>query len=126
VSAGEVALDGAQVFRGTMMLPEGAPGAGSVLAARVRPVVSEWSGENGQTTVSGILESGVLYLPGGSERLQAARSEMPFTVRCEGELPENGELTVEATGAEASALMSDRLEIKCTLHVAGSPSKPVP
>jgi len=120
VSAGEVALDGAQVFRGTMMLPEGAPGAGSVLAARVRPVVSEWSGENGQTTVSGILESGVLYLPGGSERLQAARSEMPFTVRCEGELPENGELTVEATGAEASALMSDRLEIKCTLHVAGS------
>jgi hypothetical protein len=26
---------------------------------------------------------------------------------------------MEATGAEASALMSDRLELKCTLHVTG-------
>ncbi len=120
VSTGETALDSAQVFRGTMLLPEGTPGAGTVLAARVRPVVSEWSSENGQTTVSGILETGVLYLPGGSERLQAARSELPFTLRCEGELPGSGELTVEATGAEASALMSDRLELKCTLHVTGS------
>ncbi len=120
VSAGEASLDSQQVFRGTMMLPEGAPGAGTVLAARVRPVVSEWTVENGQTVVSGVLEAGVLYLPGGSERLQAARSELPFTIRCEGALPEEGELTVEATGAEASALMSDRLELKCNLRVTGS------
>jgi hypothetical protein len=120
LSTGETLLDSSQVFRGTMLLPEGAPGAGTVMTARVRPVVSEWTSENGQTTASGVLETGVLYLPGGSERLQAVRSELPFTVRCEGALPDNGELTMEATGAEASALMSDRLELKCTLHVTGA------
>jgi len=126
VSAGETTLDSAQVFRGTMLLPEGAPGAGTVLAARVRPVVSEWSSEGGQTAVSGVLEAGVLYLPGGSERLQAVRSELPFAIRCEGALPDNGELMVEAAGAEASALMSDRLEIKCTLHVTGQAMQTAP
>jgi len=119
VSTGATTLDSAQVFRGTMLLPEGAPGAGTVLAARVRPVVSEWTSENGQTTVSGVLEAGVLYLPGGSDHLQAARNELPFTIRCEGALPDSGELTMEATGAEANALMSDRLEVKCMLHVTG-------
>ncbi len=126
VSTGEDILDSAQVFRGTMLLPEGAPGAGTVLAARVRPVVSEWSSENGQTQVSGVLEAGVLYLPGGSERLQAARSELPFSIACEGALPDNGELNVEATGAEATALMSDRLELKCSLHVTGAAMRTQP
>lgn len=126
VATGEDILDSSQVFRGTMLLPEGAPGAGTVLAARVRPVVSEWSSENGQTQVSGVLEAGVLYLPGGSERLQATRSELPFTLRTEGALPVNGELSVEATGAEASALMSDRLELKCTLHVTGAAMRTQP
>jgi hypothetical protein len=126
VATGEDTLDSTQVFRGTMLLPEGAPGAGTVLAARVRPVVSEWVSEIGQTVVSGVLEAGVLYLPGGSERLYATRSELPFTVRCEGALPDNGELSMEATGAEASALMSDRLELKCTLHVTGSAMRTQP
>lgn len=126
VSTGEDFLDSSQVFRGTMLLPEGAPGAGTVLSARVRPVISEWSSENGQTSVSGVLEAGVLYLPGGSERLQAARSELPFTIRCEGALPASGVLNVEATGAEASALMSDRLELKCTLHVTGEAMRTQP
>ncbi len=126
VSMGETSLDSAQVFRGTMLLPEGAPGAGTVLAARVRPVVSEWTSENGQTTVSGVLEAGVLYLPGGSEQLQAARSEIPFTVHTEGDMTDNGDVSVEATGAEANALMSDRLELKCTLHVTGSAMRAQP
>ncbi len=126
VSTGETTLDSSQVFRGTMLLPEGAPGAGTVLATRVRPVVSEWTSENGQTTVSGVMEAGVLYLPGGSERLQAARSELPFSIRCEGALPDSGRLALEATGAEASALMSDRLELKCTLHVTGEAMRTQP
>jgi len=126
VSTGMTTLDSTQTFRGTMLLPDGAPGAGTVLAARVRPVVGEWESQGGQTTVSGVLEAGVLYLPGGSERLQAARSELPFTLRVEGELPENGDLSVEATGAEASALMSDRLELKCLLRVTGEAARTQP
>jgi hypothetical protein len=126
VSAGRTTLDSTQTFRGTMLLPEGAPGAGMVLAARVRPVVSEWTSQNGETTVSGVLEAGVLYLPGGSERLQAARSEIPFSVHCEGVLPEGANVSVEAAGAEASALMSDRLELKCTLRVTGESARSQP
>jgi hypothetical protein len=125
-SAGVTTLDSSQTFRGTLLLPEGAPGAGTVIATRIRPVVSEWSTEGGQTTISGILEAGVLYLPGGSERLQAARSEIPFTVTCEGVLPEGAAVRVEAVGAESSALMSDRLEIKCTLQIFGSAMRTQP
>lgn len=119
VCKGVTDVNCAQPFRGTLLLPEGAPGVGTVLAVRARPTLSQWSEEGGETALEGVLEVGVLYLPGGSEKLYAVRSELPFSIRCNAEIPADAWIRVDAVGAEASALMSDRLEFKCTLRVEG-------
>ena len=108
----------AQAFRGTLLLPEGAPGAGTVLAVRVRPVIGGWGVGEGKTTLEGVLEASVLYMPGGSDRVASAQSELPFSAEIAGELNDNSWVRIEAVAAEASALMSDRLELKCVLEVA--------
>ncbi len=115
-----VAIERAQAseaFHGTLLLPENAPGAGTVLAVRVRPVVGGWGVDAGRTTIDGVLEATVLYMPGGSDRVASAQSEMPFSVSVQGELDDTSWVTVEAASAEANALMSDRLELRCVLNV---------
>lgn len=107
-----------EAFRGTLLLPESAPGAGTVLAVRVRPVVGGWGVDAGRTTIDGVLEATVLYMPGGSDRVASAQSEMPFSLQVQGELDDSSWVTVEALSAEANALMSDRLELRCLLNVA--------
>lgn len=106
-------------FRGTLLLDEGAPGAGTALAARVRPVVSGVSDEEDTAHVRGLLECTVLYMPSGSDRLQAVRGELPFDIKLGQRLGEDSDVRVEASDAEAAALMSDRMELKCTLCVGG-------
>ncbi len=106
-------------FRGTLLLEENAPGAGTALAARVRPVVSGVSDEEDGAHVRGLLEATVLYMPSGSEKLHGARGEMAFDLKMPHLLGEDGEVRVEASEAEAAALMSDRMELKCTLSVSG-------
>ena len=116
-----VAIERAQAseaFHGTLLLPENAPGAGTVLAVRVRPVVGGWGVDAGRTTIDGILEATVLYMPGGSDRVASAQSEMPFSITVQGELDDSSWVTVEAVSAEANALMSDRLELRCLLNVS--------
>jgi hypothetical protein len=116
---GYSSTDVTEPFKGTLLLPEGAPGVGTVLAVRARPNLSQWTAADGFTTFEGVLETGVLYLPGGDERLCSARAEMPFSVRCAGEMPQDAWAKVSASGAEANALMSDRLELRCALSVNG-------
>ncbi len=106
-----------EAFRGTLLLPEDAPGAGTVLAVRVRPVVGGWGVDAGRTAIDGVLEATVLYMPGGSDQVASAQSEMPFSVQVQGELDESSWVTVEALSAEANALMGDRLELRCLLSV---------
>ena len=116
-----VAIERAQAseaFRGTLLLPEDAPGAGTVLAVRVRPVVGGWGVDAGRTTIDGVLEATVLYMPGGSDRLSSAQSELPFSAQVQGELDDSSWVTVEALSAEANALMSDRLELRCLLSIS--------
>ncbi len=105
----------AEAFRGTVLLPEGAPPVGNVLAVRVRPNLGGWSSENGRSVLEGVLEANVLYMPGGSDKLAAARAELPFEITCQGELTEDSWVCVEAVSADANALMSDRIELRCSL-----------
>ena len=106
-------------FRGTLQLPEGAPAIGTVLAVRALPNLGTWSGENGRTTLEGVLEVALLYMPTGTDRLASAQAELPFAVHCPGELTEESWVHVEAVAADASALMSDRAELRCELAVSG-------
>ena len=119
VCAGTARTQARETFRGALLLPEGAPGAGTALAARVRPVVSAWEAENGAGRAQGVLEATVLYMPSGSERLSSVRAELPFSMRLDAPAGPDAALVVTASEAEASALMSDRMELRCVLTARG-------
>ncbi|MEF9974086.1 MAG: DUF3794 domain-containing protein, partial [Clostridia bacterium] len=118
-ATGTQKIECSEPFRGTLLLPSGAPGVGTVLATRVRPVVSQWIGEEEVTVVEGALDIKALYLPSGSEQMQSIRGELPFSIKCAGSWPEDAWVRVSASGAEATALMSDRLEVRATLMANG-------
>lgn len=106
-----------ELVRGAMLISENAPGVGTVIAARVNPVVGELRAENGRGRICGVLEAAVLYLPGGSELAASARSELPFEIALPVPLDEDSIVGIQVLSAEASALMSDRLELKAQLAV---------
>ena len=119
VCAGAARVQARETFHGALLLPEGAPGAGTALAARVRPVVSGWEAENGAGKAQGVLEATVLYMPSGGERLASVRTELPFSMALDAPAGADAALCVTASEAEASALMSDRMELKCVLTARG-------
>ena len=103
--------------RGTVLLGENAPGVGTVVAVRVRPEIAERRNENGKGRIEGILEATVLYMPGGSDLPAAAKAELPFEIDVPSEINEETWIAVDVSGAEANALMSDRLEMKTMLNI---------
>ena len=107
-----------ELARGTVLIGENAPGVGTVLATRARPVIGEWSTENGQGRIDGVIEAQVLYVPGGSDLPAAAEAELPFSVTVPQALNDASLIDIQVLSAEANALMSDRLELKLNLAVA--------
>ncbi|MGI6240308.1 MAG: SPOCS domain-containing protein [Christensenellales bacterium] len=102
--------------KGALLLSENAPGVGSVIAVVVHPNVSGWTtGEDSR--IEGVLEANVIYMPGGSDRIASAQSELPFSIRHQGELNDASEVELQVLSAEANALMSDRVELRCALAV---------
>ena len=58
-------------------------------------------------------------MPSGGERLASVRAELPFSMTLDAPVGEDAALAVTASEAEASALMSDRMELKCVLTARG-------
>lgn len=111
-------VDITETIRGTVLIGENAPGVGTVIATRVRPVIGEWVNENGRGRIDGLMEASVLYMPGGSDRVAAAQSELPFSVDIPAALTEDACVRLRVMSAESNALMSDRLEMKIQLNVS--------
>jgi hypothetical protein len=105
------------LVKGALLLSENAPGVGSVIAVVVHPNISGWE-ESGDARIEGVLEASVLYMPGGSDQLASAQSELPFSVRCPGALNDLSEVKISVLSAEANALMSDRVELRCMLGIS--------
>ena len=106
-----------EAIRGTVLIDEGAPRVGTVIAVQVRPVIGEWQSLGSAGRVEGSLEVGVLYVPANGEPPAAAQGELPFSVDVPVELDEMSILTVRALSAEAGAMMGDRLDLKAQLAV---------
>lgn len=105
-----------ELVKGALLLSENAPGVGSIVAVVVHPNISGW-GTNGESQIEGVLEANILYMPGGSDRIACAQSELPFSVRCPGTLNDQSVVRIDVLSAEANALMSDRVELRCMLQV---------
>jgi hypothetical protein len=116
LSGGVKTYGGQETFKSTLLLPEGASGVGTVLAVRVHPVVSGWKEESGKPIAEGLLEASVLYMQAGEEVLSSAQAELPFSLKLDALPSEDAWMSVSAVDAEASALMSDRLELRCVLR----------
>ncbi len=114
--SGVSGCSGQETFKSTLLLPEGAPGVGTVLAVRVHPVVSGWKKEGGRPIAEGVLEASVLYMQAGEEVLSSAQAELPFSMGLSCLPSESAWMKITAADAEAAALMSDRLELRCVLR----------
>ena len=76
---------------------------------------------------NGVPASGfAVNLATGANAVDTAAAVRATIDGLKGALPEGALVSVEATGAEASALMSDRLELKCTLRITGSAARTQP
>ena len=106
-----------EVVRGTVLIGENAPGVGTVIAAQVHPSIGEWRTENGQARVDGVIETRVMYMPGGSDLPASAEAELPFSIMVPQALNDESLIDIQVISAEANALMSDRLEMKLQLSV---------
>ena len=106
-----------EVVRGTVLIGENAPGVGTVIAAQVHPSIGEWRAENGQGRVEGVIETRVMYMPGGSDLPASAEAELPFSLTIPQALNDESLIDIQVLSAEANALMSDRLEMKLQLSV---------
>ena len=106
-----------EVTRGTVLIGENAPGVGTVIVTQVHPTIGQWRNENGQGRVEGVLETCVLYMPGGSDLPASAEAELPFSLTVPQLLNDDSLIDIQVLSAEANALMSDRLEMKLQLGV---------
>lgn len=103
-------------FRGTLLVPESMPQVGSVLASHARIAVTGTDSEKGHGVVEGVLEVATMYMPGGGEKPVTVRDELPFRIQCARAIDPEAIVTAQVVSCEASALMSDRMEIRCSLR----------
>lgn len=114
-----ICADCAEPFRGTMLLGENAPGVGSVIAVSAHPNISGF-GTDGESVIDGVIEATVMYIPSGGGLPVSFRGEMPFSVKCHGTLNDTSLVCIDCPGIEATAIMSDRVEVRCELRVHAS------
>ena len=105
-----------ETVRGVCMLGENAPSAGEIICVRASASVAETEAQNGRTRVRGILTANVLYLTDAGVPA-AVQGELPFEIDVPQTLREDSMLRISVTGAEAGAVMTDRVEFRATLNV---------
>lgn len=105
--------------RVNLLLPEGAPSAGTVIAVRARPQIGQIERSESSAVLNGVMEAQVLYLASGSGALCSVREETPFSIECPFAISDTDDIRIDVESADASALLSDRLEISCAMRVSG-------
>ena len=107
----------AESGKAMLHLPEGSPAARTVLCAFAQPVLSGREQIGGRLNLEGMLEVTVLYMTDGSAAPVAVFLEEPFHATFALESGEEDFLTLLCGEVEASAITSDRVEMKYILHL---------
>jgi len=115
----ETAIAHRESVRANLLLAEGMPSAGTVVAVRARPQVGQIERDGAGSRLSGVMETQALYLASGSGALCSVKQDLPFRIECPFAIDETDDVRVDVESADASALMSDRLEISCAMRVGG-------
>ena len=109
--------DGAESGKTTFILPEGAPPVRTMLHALARPQVQQQENHAGRTTISGTLDTTLLYMTDDSPAPVSLRLTEPFRVTYQQETPEDALVTLAATDVEAVPVTSDRVELRYILRM---------
>lgn len=102
-------------FRASVLLNDSSGSVGEVCAVKTRAIVGDVATDGARSTVSGIVNTQVVYMTGDGESLKSENQDLPFEISVACPLTENERVTVSAVSPEGNALMSDRIEIKCML-----------
>ena len=99
------------------LLMEGLSPVRTPLHAVLRPVITQWTRQNGKLQVEGMMETTLLYMTDDTAAPQSYHAEEPFCTvfACDVSLPESMVLT--AGNVEVSPVTSDRVEVKYILHL---------
>jgi hypothetical protein len=102
-------------FRASVLLQDSSSSVAEVCAVKTRAVVGDVISDGARTTVSGIINTQVVYMTGDGESLKCENQDLPFEISAACALDEKGRVRVAAVSPEGNALMSDRIEVKCML-----------
>jgi len=107
----------AESARTMLLLPDSAPPVRTVLTAMVTPVVTGWEQTGGRMTVSGNLLTTLVYMTDDSDAPVSVQKEEPFRTAFAAQAGEDAIMTLSAGEVEASAITSDRVELRCILRL---------
>lgn len=110
-----------------LILPEGSRPVRSVLCAFASPVVTGREQIGGRLTVEGMLEVTLLYMTDDSDEPAAVRMEEPFRITFAAQAGEKDFITLNCGEVDASAITSDRVELRYIMHlnISGVQAEPV-
>lgn len=100
-----------------LMLPEGTPPVRSVLCAFASPVLTGWEQTGGRLTAEGMLEITLLYMTDDSDEPVRVQQEEPFRLTFAAQAGEQDHLILTCGDVEASAITSDRVEMRYIMHL---------
>lgn len=100
-----------------LMLPEGTPPVRSVLCAFAAPVITGWEQVGGRLTVEGMLETTLIYMTDDSDEPAKVMQEEPFRITFAAQADEKDHITLTCGDVEASAITSDRVELRYIMHL---------
>lgn len=110
----------AETGKATLRMPDAAPPVRTVLAAFVRPAPETRENTGGRTTLSGTLDTTLLYMTDNADAPVSVRLSEPFRATFAADVPENALVTLAATETEVTPITSDRVELRCILRMEAS------
>ena len=107
----------AESGKATLLLPEGSPPVRAVLACFASPVLTGQTQSGGRLHAEGMLEATLLYMTDDSAAPVSVTVEEPFRLTFAAAAGEDDVLLLHLTDAEASAVTSDRAELRYVMHL---------
>ncbi len=114
------AAQAAESGKTMLMLPEGSPPVRGVLCAFATPAITGREQIGGRLTVEGMLEVKLLYMTDDSDAPVAATCEEAFRITFAAQAGEEDFITLQCGEVDASAITSDRIELRYIMHLCVS------
>ena len=117
VRQGDAAGQSAESGKAMLMLPEGSPAVRTVLCAFATPILTSREQIGGRLNAEGMLEITLLYMTDDSAVPVAVYQEEPFRVTFAVKTEPDDFLHIQAAEIDASAITSDRVEMKYIMRL---------